>query len=640
MNDTGPIPARSTRRGPARSRVVTWLLFFLTVGLAASGLGGYRIENSLHHWAPKLAGHDLTQTYVVIGGEKEWLDTAALAEALGSIPEVLLCIRPDGPGVPLFGLYRAPRGPGRNGAVFDDPGYTGLFCFARADADSALFLDAVKRVIVRELGEHGDQVALGGPAVFASALDDWSQRRLPFLSVLIVVVGAVFLKYVGGSIKVALSATAAIVGSQIVLVGIISWLGVPMDMVMSMVSPLMMALGFSFAAHRALRPSVSGTLALCAATTAAGILGFVFTDFPPVRSFAAWGAIGLMLTWGCVMLLVGQARLPSRRGRGQRRLSRFLLRTVYVCAFGKPRIVVFTALLLTLLAGVCLPRLQLRRDPIGYFPENARVSRDYRELDRRLIGMLPFEVAVTGDAGAIGRAGADAGEMLSRTPGVRLVVDISPIDPSHTKLYVGFADGDGLDDLVAAQGDWRRWADERNLSLQWAGVAAQLHAVAAGLVRVSATAFPAMVLMAAAIVWLIGGRDIRLAMIGAWVNLLPIVVLIPAVYLAGVPLSLPSLMIGAIAVGTAIDDTLHLVVGLSKGHSIRRVWLRCLRPCAGSSLVAAACMAMFVLSPFRPTAEFGALMAVAIIAALAGDMVLFPAVLTLTQPDARELRSS
>ncbi len=154
-----------------------------------------------------------------------------------------------------------------------------------------------------------------------------------------------------------------------------------------------------------------------------------------------------------------------------------------------------------------------------------------------------------------------------------------------------------------------------------------------GVLRVAVIAFPAMVLIAGVAVFFVGGRDWKFALIGAMVNLFPIAVLILATTILGWRLSLPSLMIGAIAVGVAIDDTLHIVADLRSGRDIRVVMLRCWRPCVGSSLIAAVCMGMFALTPFAPTAEFGLLMSMAILAALVGDMILLPAAVTLIQPD-------
>jgi uncharacterized protein len=602
---------------------------------AAAGLGRYRIDNSLRNWAPAIAGHEKIATYAVIGGGREVLNPQELAPKLEALNEVMVCVTPDTVGDmnPLLDIRRAPKG--RHGAAFDDPDYTGLFCFAKRGVGDAKFMDIIDRVLRDIYGEDADRLALGGPAVFTTALNDWSQRRLPLISVLIIVLGSLMLRWVVKRTRAMLSATVAIVGSQVALVGAISWLNIPMDMVVSMTWPLMMALGYSFAAHRVLRRGISGTLALCVLTTSGGIFAFVFCDFPPIRAFATWGAVGLLLTWASVMLLVTPVSVSTPFAPTTAKGHSRVLINAYTWLIDHPRSVVAIALIVILSAAACLPQLSLQGDPIRYFPDTSRVYRDYQQLNSRLIGMLPFEVSVSVNDKA--DAHKDVAAMLAQTPGVRLVVNVSVIDPKADQTYLAFADGSSLSDLVAAQPRWQAWATEHDLKIMWAGVAAQLHEVSVGVSRVAVTAFPVMVLIAGLVVFYTGGRDWRLALIGAVVNIFPIAVLTHVVVILGWRLSLPSLMIGAIAVGIAIDDTLHIVAGLRDGVDIRSVLMRCWRPCVGSSLIAAFCLALFMISPFAPTAEFGLLMALAILSALVGDMILLPAAVILMRPDTSEI---
>lgn len=621
------------KRGGHRGRGFAWATFLILVGVCVLGMSRYHIDNSIQRWVPGLAGQQVAKTYIVIGGPTRWLDPATLARKLNALPEVLACFWPDAPISPAVLLRRADGRGARPRPVFDDKGYTGLFCFPREGTDPAVFLRAVRNAIDETTGVHPHGIALGGPAIFSEALDDWSQRGLPAISAFIVLAGGLLLVCVTGRVRASVAASAAIVGGQVILVGLMSWMGVAMDMVLSMVSPLMMSLGYSFAAHRILRSNISGTLAWCAVTTAAGIFGFVFTGFPPIRSFALWGALGLLITWGSVMWLVRHEPVARRTGLFPRRFKRGMIRLAYACAYRHPVPAVATALLFMAASIICLPFVGIEHDPVNYFPAYSRVYRDHIELDRRLIGMLPFEVVVSSarrDSDTVAPPAASAGDVLAGTPGVRLIVEAGFLDGVGTRRYLCFADSDSLADLVAAQSVWHDWAAAHRLSLRWTGVAAQLHAVARGMARVAATAFPVMVVLAGFAVWLISGRGLRVAVIGAAVNLLPIAVLITVMAVAQLPVSLPSLMIGAIAVGIAVDDTLHLTAGLGRGTDHRRVWRRCLRPCAGSSLIVAVCMASFIVAPFRPTAEFGGLMSLGVLSALAADLFVLPGALILT----------
>jgi hypothetical protein len=276
------------------------------------------------------------------------------------------------------------------------------------------------------------------------------------------------------------------------------------------------------------------------------------------------------------------------------------------------------------MVGVCItaasiaaiPSLRLETNPLGYFPSGARVTRDFSTIDERLTGTLPFQVTVNGPA--------DPTKVLQDTSGVRKILNLSAIVPGDNPTYWGLARSDALPDLVAAQKTWQAWASANDVQLQWRGIAAQISATARILRRVAVITLPVMGLIAALAVLLLTG-SFRMAMVAAWVNLLPICGLILVAAIAQISIGLPSLMIGAIAIGMSIDDTIHLVRAIRQRRSVRRGLMRCWRPCVGSSLVAASCLALFGLSPFGPTSQFGIMLAATAMFALATDMLLLPA---------------
>lgn len=68
---------------------------------------------------------------------------------------------------------------------------------------------------------------------------------------------------------------------------------------------------------------------------------------------------------------------------------------------------------------------------------------------------------------------------------------------------------------------------------------------------------------------------------------------------------------------------------------MQRAMIECWRPCVGSSLAAAVCFALFTLSYFGPTAQFGTLMALATAFAMLANQLLLPAAIRETKHDAR-----
>jgi len=571
-------PARGSR-GPWPRR----LLWALIVVVCATGLRNYRIDNDISRWTEDVVENKAADAFVLIGVERATLDVAAIGERLRAL-------------VPDAGVAVLP------GAA----GMDGVLVAGGDDADGPEMLARVREA----LGADVDRVALSGPPVFRSALDDWSQRGLPAVSGLIVLIGAFVMAWATRRVRPAIEATVAVFSGQIALVGLISLTGTPMDMVLSMTPPLLMGLGFSFAAHRATRPSVNHALALSVITTAIALATFAFTDCRPIRSFALWGALGIGVTWCGVMLVVSPCRASDRRPaapmRSGGRWPRWVAGPVVVAA------------LAVTVAGVLLaPGLKLQEDAMSYFPEDARIVRDYRALDRAGLGTLPFEVVVAPPT-------VDPSAMLRATDGVGLVVPLGVAADGLSATFLGLASSDSVPVLAAAQADWQRWADANGVRMTWGGVAAQVHHIGRAVWRTAMWALPSMLVVAGLAAWLVD-RRLSSVILSLWVNAFPVVVISVLLGLSGRPVGLPTLMISALAVGIAIDDTLHILLARRRSGSFRGAVRTCRRACVGSSIAVAACMSAFMLCPFRPTAEFGALVAIAAIAAMIGDMILLPA---------------
>jgi predicted RND superfamily exporter protein len=321
----------------------------------------------------------------------------------------------------------------------------------------------------------------------------------------------------------------------------------------------------------------------------------------------------LALAWTAVVTLVpAPTKVVGRRVRWGRRA----LVAVLVLVTRHPRWILTAVGVVSVAALPGVFALRFTSNPLDYFPPGAAVVRDFRALNTKLTGMLPFRVSVAG--------GCDAAARLADTPGVRKVVEVSEFDRSANRVYWCFADNDAVLDLMRAAPEWREWARERGCLVRWTGVAAQIAGVVDTITRVAVLSLPLMVLLAAVVVTLLS-KNLLLALLSAWINALPVLCLILLTALARWPLGLPALMIGAIGIGMAIDDTIHVVRGLARGWSVRRTLLYCWQPCAGSTVVVAVCLALFACAPFRPTAQFGVLLSLGSLAALAGDLLALPA---------------
>lgn len=126
--------------------------------------------------------------------------------------------------------------------------------------------------------------------------------------------------------------------------------------------------------------------------------------------------------------------------------------------------------------------------------------------------------------------------------------------------------------------------------------------------------------------------DLRVGLLAAAPNIFPVILLFGLMGYAGIPLNVGTAMTAAIAIGIAVDDTLHFMLRynqeLRTSKSQRRAMYETLReealPVASTSIALIAGFLVFTLSDFAPVAQFGLLSAFVIATALLADFVITP----------------
>jgi predicted RND superfamily exporter protein len=133
----------------------------------------------------------------------------------------------------------------------------------------------------------------------------------------------------------------------------------------------------------------------------------------------------------------------------------------------------------------------------------------------------------------------------------------------------------------------------------------------------------------------LGLRSPRLGALAMIPNLVPVLVFFGLLGLGAAPLSLPTSLIGCVALGIAIDDTVHYLVRYraerQTGASPELAIVRCSqfigRPIAVTSVVLVAGFLVIALSDFATLREFGVLSAATMGICLVNDLILLPALL-------------
>ena len=116
-------------------------------------------------------------------------------------------------------------------------------------------------------------------------------------------------------------------------------------------------------------------------------------------------------------------------------------------------------------------------------------------------------------------------------------------------------------------------------------------------------------------------------------TLLPVVITLGAMGIWGIYLDMGTAMVGAVVLGIAIDDTVHILTqyrrrrggGLGAGDAIRAAILHVGRAVVTTSLALALGFFVLTLSSWESVASFGFLSGVAILGAMAADLFVLPA---------------
>ncbi|MEW5910669.1 MAG: MMPL family transporter, partial [Thermodesulfobacteriota bacterium] len=130
-------------------------------------------------------------------------------------------------------------------------------------------------------------------------------------------------------------------------------------------------------------------------------------------------------------------------------------------------------------------------------------------------------------------------------------------------------------------------------------------------------------------------RSASVAFLSMLPNIFPIILNFGIMGAAGISLDTGTALISAVALGIAVDDTIHLLTGYLEGRKAGLAGTEAMilsmktrgRAVISSSVILCIGFGVMAASRFVPTMHFGILSAVIMITALVGDVVLLPALI-------------
>jgi predicted RND superfamily exporter protein len=440
---------------------------------------------------------------------------------------------------------------------------------------------------------------------------------------------------------------------------------------------------------------------MSALTTSAGMLSFMTAELDQIATFGivAPTGVAVSLLYTLVLLPALIAVFPIRRRQRSRDASRMsrtdrVLQGVGGTCSRNPWKVTFVSIGLAVVAIAGAVRVQVSHNPMEWFKDDSIVKIASNTIDERLGGTLPMEVLIDtriengiqepavlnlidemhqrvdrfiADGSKIGKAVSIA-DVLREThqalnenrsefytiPQDRKVVaqelllfensgsddleDVVDTSFSLTRFTLRMPDGEAYDRadfiLEAASEFVRIMGDSAQVTIT--GLSVIMNRTMSAVVHSLMRSYILALLLITPLMMLFIG-SIRRGLVSMVPNLLPILLTLGFMGWTGIPLDIFTLLIGCIAIGLAVDDTIHFIHGFQRnweqhgdsGRAISQTLETTGKALLFTTLVLSAGFFIFTLSSLNNLIAFGLLTGFAILMAFISDVTVTPALLTL-----------
>lgn len=437
--------------------------------------------------------------------------------------------------------------------------------------------------------------------------------------------------------------------------------------------------------------SVATPIALSGLTTAIGFAATALTGIEAVRNVGAFGGIGVLAVLTLVLTalpaILTILPLPPGRPRGFKYLSTHVAPNLTRHTSRRRRSIIATWAVVAVAAALGLDSVRIDTDATRWFREGTPTRDDYEAIRERLSGISPINVVIEWSQGSeyetrmvvepeLLRLIDQLDQYLEELPQVGKAVSIA--DPIR-QIHAGFSPESGdlpnstnavqqyllllesveqIGDLVSTD---RRAANiilrlDNNGSSEILDTAALAeswwteHGVSGTTARATGVMFEfaraqdsiarsqilglSSALLAIAVILFATFRSARAAAATLIPNMIPLVGIYGAMGFLGVPLDAGTVLIGSLALGIAVDDTVHLSNAYfaarperSDTDALETAVSAVLPALTYTTVILGFGFGLLALSDFSFIRNLGILMAVVMTVCLIADLHLLPTLL-------------
>ncbi len=436
------------------------------------------------------------------------------------------------------------------------------------------------------------------------------------------------------------------------------------------------------------KPALYSTL-----TTSVGLASLGFSPIPPISMFGLTAAAGVVLIYLVVIHVLppiyahfDHQPWPDRKF-GLQYMDHFVA-FMYRVGMRYPLWVIGVTGVLLMASAPALMKVKVETNLLEFFPESHSLRKSTDLIESKLVGTMPLEVVLTTEveSGLIGSEALRTIKNIQQQIAAHEFVDkslsivdfveemhwgfnsenaayrIIPGDSDLIAQYLFVYDGEDIYDFIDDSYQTARIALNVNVhganeisqlmadiqqimetlpdssQMQWKlSGAARMFADQEDLLIEGQVKSLSGALGLIFLLMLLSWRSLRDAALCMIPNLSPILCIFIMMGLFNIYLDLATAMIASVAVGIAIDDTIHVYhgfvhrvnQGLSPVLAMVRTYRQAGRAVMTTTIILCAQFLLLLASEFVPMGHFGALASTGLVAALLFDLILLPAILIL-----------
>ncbi len=428
---------------------------------------------------------------------------------------------------------------------------------------------------------------------------------------------------------------------------------------------------------------------LSSLTTALGMGSLWMSQMVPVREFGIFSAVGLGIAT-VVLLLAFPITMDwfcrSEKSQLERPISGVAIQYTDWIAARASKISMLGFIMLAL-SLVGLSKLNVSTKFGDMFPDESRANRNMTWLEQHLGPISSVEVLLRfgpkTDADLLERASCvrNLMEHLESKPAIRGVVSATTFLPDWTEskslgavarrgairksieanlaeiekqgfmaetpegqvwritAKVSALKGDDYGVLTqkvakAAREITDSLPETRDIHLDFTGLTPLMHETQVTILQDLGYSFASAFLLITPIMMLIG-RGFFTGLLLMVPNVLPVTIVFGTMGLLGFSIDIASILTASVALGIAVDDTLHLTSwymaelrrGVNNTTAVANTFHSCAAAMMHTTAISCVSMTPFLLAEFNPTRQFATLMIAMLSGAILGDLVLLPALL-------------